>query len=118
MKELEKIRAIFLSEDIDEETRADNEEKIREWESGLIKNENFLSWQQHDITKEILRQVKQSYKEMAIQLANDRRISNETRQTLWSKQDACLFIINLADKDAKTALEGLEKEISAALGAI
>ena len=116
MNELEEVRKIFLT-DVDEETRLDNEKTIIEWETGLRENEAIAEWREHDITKKIALQAKQSYKDHAMQLALDRRISQETREALWAKQDACLFILSLTEIDAKGAIERIHNEIKTALNA-
>lgn len=113
-KELDKIKEIFLTE-VDEDIRQDNLDKINEWEQGLTHNEAFVSWQDHDITKEILKQAKESYREIALILADNRKLTEEQRYALWGKQDACAFIIDLAGKDAKGELEQIQKEIKTAL---
>ena len=116
MKELEDIRKIFLA-DVDEETRLDNEKTIIEWETGLRENEAIAEWREHDITKKIVLQVKQSYKDHAMQLAINRTLTDEQRRSLWGKQDACLFILSLTEIDAKGAIERIHNEIKTALNA-
>jgi len=117
IKELEKVREIFLSEEIDEELRADNEERIKEWETLLIQNEAFASWQDHDISKQILEQVRALYKEFGLQLASNRNLTETQRISLWAKQDACLFLLEIIEKDAKGAYERITKEIKQAINA-
>lgn len=56
--DLEKVREIFLSE-VDEETRADKETKIEEWERDLRESEAMAEWREHDITKKIAAQAKE-----------------------------------------------------------
>lgn len=115
-QDLEKIREIFLTE-VDEETRLDNERQIIEWETSLRENEAIAEWRDHDITKKLALQAKESYKECAMQLGLDRRISTETRERLWAKQDACLFLLSLIEVDATGALERIRHEIRNALNA-
>jgi len=55
MKDLQKLKEIFLSDDIDSEDYESNLADIRSWESQLIENKNMLGWQNHDITKEIMK---------------------------------------------------------------
>jgi hypothetical protein len=117
IKELEKVREIFLSEEIDEELRADNEERIKEWEQSLIQSEAFASWQDHDITKNIVSQIKSSYKEIGVQLSTDRKLTETQRQSLWAKQDACTFLLELTEKDAKGTIEKITNEIRQAINA-
>jgi hypothetical protein len=110
MDEIQKVREIFLT-DLDEETRADNEAKIREWEEQIIRNQAYLDWREHDITTEINKMVRQAYKEHAMALASNRTLTEEERKALWAKQDACLFILSLTDQNAKSALESVLREI-------
>lgn len=115
MKELDTIRAQFLADDIDPEDREDNEKLLREWEQGLIQNEAYISWQSHDITKEIAKKLKKEYKEFAMILANNRTLTEVQRVSLWAKQDACLFILSMTEKDAKGQLEQIQNEIRRAI---
>ena len=117
MKELENVKKIFLSDELDEDTRIDNEEKIKEWEESLIQNEAFASWQEHDISKQIVAQAKTSYKEFALLLANNRNLTEVQRISLWAKQDACLFLIQITEVDAKGAIDRVNREIKQAINA-
>lgn len=114
MKELDQLKEIFLS-DVDDETLTENEEKIREWENALIQNEAFLGWREHDVTREIVSQAKTSYKNHAMQLATNRGLSEAQRQSLFAKQDACLFLLSLTEIDAQGAIAQIHREIRAAL---
>lgn len=115
-KELDEVREIFLTE-VDEETRLDNEKKIEEWEIGLRTHEAMADWQDHDITKQIIAKAKEACKDIAFTLANDRRLTEEQRMTLWGRQDACLFLLGLAGEDAKARIAQIQKEIKTALNA-
>lgn len=117
MKELEEIRARFLSADIDAEDREENEQILKEWEQGLIHNEAYLSWQEHDITREIAKKMKNEYKETALVLAQNRSLTETQRASLWAKQDACQFILSLTEKDSKGQLEQIQNEIKRAINA-
>lgn len=117
MDELEKIKSIFLASDVDDDIRQDNEDKIKEWEKSIIESENLKSWQEHDITKSIMRQCKDTYKDLSIILTKNRSLSDEERKSLWGKQDACLFILSLASGDPKSSLKQIQDEINHALSA-
>lgn len=116
MRELERVREIFLTE-VDEETRNDNLEKIKEWEDGLMHAEAFASWQDQDITKELLKEAKETYRDIGIILANNRELTEKERYSFWGRQDACLFLLSLMAKDAKGTLEQIQKEIKIAFNA-
>lgn len=117
MKELEIIRAQFLADDIDPEDREENEQILKEWERGLIHNEAYLSWQEHDITREIAKKMKSEYKDAAMVLADNRSLTDTQRASLWAKQDACKFILSLTEKDSKGQLEQIQNEIKRAINA-
>ncbi len=114
IKELEKVSEIFLS-DADPEYYEDNKELLKEWEKGLEENRLMLSWQAHDITKEIVVKVREAYKEFAVQLATNRTLTEEQRQSMYCKQDACLFIIKLADTNALEQVKEILKQIEIAV---
>jgi len=115
-KELEKVRQIFLNDDgLDEETKEDNAKKILEWEQGLIANEAFAGWKDHDVTRQIEKQAKDSYKDIAMRLYRDRTLTDTQRVSLWAKQDAIQWILSLTEKDAKGAIEQINKEIKLAI---
>lgn len=114
MKELDDLKKIFLT-DVDEETQADNEAKIREWETALIHNENFASWREHDVTKDILQQARKSFIDISMQLivADNPAL----RATLHGRRDAALWLISIINVDAKGAIDQIHQEIRAALSA-
>lgn len=116
MSELEKLREFFLS-GVDEEEREANAAEIAKWEQGLIENEGMASWQEHDITKAIMKRAKEAYREHSFQLAFDRRMSQEYRNTLYARQDAILWLLALAEKDAKAEIDRIHAEIKTALNA-
>lgn len=116
-KDLEKLKETFLSADLDDDERAENEERINEWEKDIIENEAFASWQAHDITKKLVAQLKATYKEIGLRLATDRLLTQEARVSLWAKQDACVLMLDLMDTDAKGAIERVQREIRSALNA-
>jgi len=116
MKELEKAKEIFLS-DVDEETRDENIELLNEWEVNIAKNQAYLEWKDSDITIEINKIVREAYKEHALLLATNRSLTEEQRQALYAKQDACLFILSLTNRNAKTELDSIIKEIQHAINA-
>ena len=116
MKDLDKLKQIFLTE-VDEETLLENQELIRAWEKDLIESESFASWQDHDITLNIARQVKVSYVDISLMLARNRDLTERQRYELWGKQDACLFILSLIEKDAKGKIQSIQNEIKKALNA-
>ena len=89
-----------------------------EWEQSLIQNQAYLKWQQQDITQNILREVKSAYQDASVQLALTRNLTEAQRNKLYATQDACLFIINIMAKDAKSMLEQLQKEIRYAIRAV
>lgn len=114
--ELDKVREIFLTE-VDEETRAENEAQIKEWETRLQESEALIDWRDHDITRQIARQARESYRDLALQLSNNRKLTDVERQSLWAKQDAALWILSLTEKDGKGMLEQVKTQIKTALNA-
>lgn len=116
MNDIEKLREIWLS-DVDEETRKENEEQIKEWERGLIRNEALLDWRSHDITREVAQQAKKTYKDLFFTLAERRDLSDEKRMSIWAKQDAIQWILSLTEQDPVKELERIKKEIRMAINA-
>lgn len=110
MNEIEKVRKIFLT-DVDEETAKENLEKINDWERGISENRAFLQWQELEITQRIYTKAKETYIEIGVKLSNDRRISNDERTSLWARQDAAHWIMNLISKDSRAELEAIDREI-------
>lgn len=115
LRDIEKLRNIFLADDVDDDTRTDNEQQIVEWEKTLTENEAMASWQSHDITKELIAQAKRSYVQIAARLATDRSLTEHLRQGLWANQDACQYFIMLGSADAKGEMERVQKEVRIAL---
>lgn len=117
LNDLDKLRAIFLADELDDETRRENETQIAEWEAAMLENEGLHSWQEHDVTKELIAQAKRSYVQMAATLANDRNLDDTRRKSLWAKQDACMYFVALGSRDAKGELQRIRQEVRTALKA-
>ena len=116
MNELEQVREIFLS-DVDEETKAENLQQIREWEHSINENSAFLTWKEQELTQEVFSKAKETYVDIGITLANNRELSEQERLTLYSKQDACTWLLSLIAKDARAELETVNKQIRHAINA-
>ena len=114
---LKKVSAIYLSPDLDDETRKDNEAKIAEWQAGLRRSEAYQSWKESDITKEIIAEVRRVYKTASITLALSRNHTDAQRHRLWAEQDAAKFLLTLVNEDANGALSAIHSEIEAAINA-
>jgi len=114
IKDLEKVAEIFLN-DVDAEDFQENLKTLSDWEKSLDENRLFLSWQNHDITKDISRIAKESFKSFAMQLMQNRTLTEQQRFSLWAKQDACLFILELTEKDAKQQIQQILKEVHIAI---
>lgn len=110
VKELQQAKEIFLT-DVDEETYAENLEQINEWESSLRRNKAYDEWKKLDITQEINKKVRETYKDIGIILALNRTLTEAQRQSLYAKQDACVFILELTDQNAKQAINALLSDI-------
>lgn len=115
--ELQKLKEFFLT-DVDTEDYEENKQRIESWEKDLRENENFISFQQHPIAKQVVSQAKQSFKEASVLLARSRELSEQQRVGLWAKQDSALWVISLFEKDAKNALAGVKEEIKRALSVL
>lgn len=113
--DLEKLKKIYLATDIDSDDYEDNLKQITEWESSLRQNEDFGSWQSSDVTKSVILQAKKAYKDHAMRLVEDRTLTEMQRQSIWAKQDACVFLLSLVEKDVKSALAQINNEIKQAL---
>jgi hypothetical protein len=116
MKELEQAKKIFLT-DVDDETLAENQEQIRAWESSLQQNKAYERWKAHDLTVELNKRVKTSYRDFAMVLATNRSLTEEQRTSIYAKQDACLFILGLTDQDAENAIASVLREIRQTINA-
>lgn len=112
---LEKLREIYIAEDVDEETRADNLNIISEWQSNLIKLGEFAGWKEHPVTTMIIAQAKKSYVDHSLLLARSRELTDTARNSLWGKQDAMLWLISLVSKDPKKEIAHIESLITRAL---
>lgn len=117
IQDLEKLKEIFLAGDIDAEDYEDNLQRIKEWESDLRKSEDFLGWQGSDVSKQILRQAREAYKDLGLQLATSRSLTEAERYGLWGKQDAALWLISMIAKDAKSEIAQIHGQIRQALNA-
>ncbi len=113
-EKIEEAKKLFLT-DVDEDTQQDNLSMIRDWESSLRHNQAFAQWQASDISQQLIKQFRATYKDASLQLAQTRDLSEAKRITLWATKDACLIVLDLLSKDAKTEILNIEKEIDHAL---
>lgn len=111
---LEKLKDFFLKE-VDEEDYEENLQKISEWEQELRDGETFEEWQKDDTTQEIISQAIKSYKEQAVQLMVNRKLTDSERQSLFARQDACIWLLSLVYKDVKSKVRGINNEIEKTL---
>lgn len=113
--ELEKLRKIYLADTLDEDERAENEQTLREWSKALRENKALATWQTHDVTRRITKQTKQAYKDMAVQLATNRNLTQDERTSIWAKQDAMQWLLSILDTNAAESLAVLESEVKQAV---
>jgi hypothetical protein len=114
MKDLDKVREIFLT-DVDEETKAENLEQIREWEKALADNEAYQGWREHDITKNIAAEARKAYTDISITLATRRDLSEPERLSLYARQDAMRWLLSHSERDAAEANKRIQADIRLAL---
>lgn len=115
MSDIEKLKGIFLDNSVDEETYDENLKQITDWENLLSENEAYISWQEHDITKEIIKKTRETHRIFADKLSNDRTLTTEQRNGIFAKQDALMWIINLASRNAKGENQQIKANIKQAL---
>lgn len=117
-KKLEKLKEIYLADDIDSEDREENLKEIRDWERDLIENKNILSWQEHNITQEIMTKAKENYIELSKRLSTERDLTEQERASIYGKQDAMLWLISLSGENPKSMLEKINNDITIALSSV
>lgn len=117
-KDIEKLKEVFLAGDLDSEDYQDNLDKLNEWETNLRMHEDFLAWQNHDVTKVILLRAKQAYRELGLTLAVNRSLTPEQRTIIFAKQDAITMLINLSGENSESAIKQINNEIKQALSAV
>lgn len=115
--ELQKLKEIYTSADLDSEDYEDNLKLITSWENSLRESDDFINWQKSDVTKSIARQAKDSYKDNAMRLIRDRELTDAQRQSIWAKQDAAMWILSVVERDVKGVLTQIRAEIRRALSA-
>jgi hypothetical protein len=116
MSDIDLLRARFLT-DVDEETKAENLEQIREWERGLRENLAYQQWRDHDITRQVTAEARKTHTELALLLATKRDLTPEERQSVYARQDAMRWLMSLTEKDGAAAAKAIEADIRRALAA-
>jgi hypothetical protein len=114
MDELDKAKEIFLT-DVDEETREENMEKIREWEQSLIESEAYQSWVEHPVTQEILKKAREQYSQTVMVLGTRRDLPEKDKLAFWGIQEASLWLMALGSRDAVGEIQRIQDEIRQAL---
>ena len=113
--DLEKLKTIFLSDEVDAEDYQDNLDKINEWEQSLVSNENIKGWQDHDITREIVQRAKESHATLSLLLATDRKLTDTERASIYARQDAMVWMISIASESPEQVIAGIQDDIKKAL---
>lgn len=116
MKELDTLKDIFLT-DVDPETRQENLETITQWENQLLAHEAYQSWQKHDITKEVAAQLRKTYTDASLTLANERNLPESKRLAIFAQKDAALWLLSIINRDIDSELATLQNTIRQALNA-
>lgn len=111
MSLLDEAKKVFLTDDLDGETYQHNLGVIREWERSMLNNEALVDWREHDVTKKLNEKAKAEYMQASLRLMRDRDLSEQTRMSLYAKQDACTLIFELSGGNAVATIEEVEKEI-------
>lgn len=114
---LEQAREIFVT-DVDDEIKADNLDKIREWDKSIRENSAFAQWQASDISQLLVKQFRVMYQEASLQLAERRELTSEQRASLWAKKDAALVVLDIISRDVRREIETVHKEIDYALSVV
>lgn len=113
------LRKLFAADEgVDEETRADNEQQIQEWEQSVRTHELMAEWQEHPISKSISIRAEETYVECATTLWRNRSLTDAQRAALWAKQDAAQFILTLTEKDPKGVIARIHKQVKSAIDAV
>lgn len=114
-QDLEKLKEIYLSSDVDEEDREDNLERIREWEKTIAESTSLSEWQNHDITKSIALKIKSVYIENALILGTNDLLDEDKRKEMWSIQKAIKFLLSYMDNDYKRVIDQVHGDIKKAI---
>lgn len=114
MDELNKAKEIFLT-DVDDELREENMELINQWEQSLISSEEYQSWLEHPITKEVLKKAREQYSQTVMVLGTRKDLPEKDRLAFWGIQESALWLMNLGSRDARGEIERVKEEIRQAL---
>ncbi len=115
--DLEKLREVFLT-GVDEETKAENLEQIREWETALAENEAYQGWKEHDVTRKIAAKAKSTYVDLALSLNERRDLTEAQRLSIYARQDAMRWLLSLSERDAAEAMRQIQADITRALQSV
>lgn len=116
MQEIEQLKEVFLT-DVDPEDYEDNKRQIEQWQQQLTESEEYASWVDHPVTRNIAIQCRVSYLEATKSLALNRNLTDNDRASLWAKQDAALWLLSITEKDTKSAIAQIRRDIDRALNA-
>lgn len=115
MSDLDKLREIYLADDVEDDIRKENFEEILNFEKQLREIDDFARWSEHPVTKMIVAQAKKTYIDHSLLLARSRELTESARLSLWAKQDAMLWLISLTTKNLDNEKRGIEMQIKRVL---
>lgn len=110
-KTLEEARKVFLADDLDDDEREHNLAEIQKWEQDIIEATEYENWRTHEITRRLAKEARDIYKDMTMQLGLRRGLTPEQIMSFQAKQDACVVILSMVDKDVQSTLESLQNTI-------
>lgn len=117
-KDLQKLKAFLLDENLDEDDYKDNLDYLNNLESQVRENEDFSSWQDSDITKMTLKIVRDAYKDICITLYSKEDMTDSERMKLFAKKNACIWMASLLSRDIDTEIKSIHGTIKAMLNKI
>ena len=116
-EKLQKIKEYCLN-DVDSETYEENRQEILELEKSLNDAEMYKSWQEHEITKRIKAFAKKEYVETCKLIALDRKLTGEQISSLWARQDAMMWILELGSNDTDSEVRDINLKLDQILSRI
>lgn len=90
---------------------------IEEWESRIREGDKWIKFQRHEVTAEIVAQMRRKILDMRKKLAlsRDKEFLSEVI-SYWAKIDECAYWLKVISKDYEAEMDSLDRELAKELG--
>lgn len=117
--DFEKLKQIFVDNpDLDSEDSRENIEEVTQMEREFEDSRLAKDWKEHELSKRLMVQAQESYIDLALRLANDRQLTEQERLSMYAKQDAMMWFMNLVERNPEKHMKEITDKVRRAIKSV